>query len=140
MRPAIQPSASGVPRLTPVVLPENDRAAPWRALRVLNVAVQHPADGSSSWIIHGCVELGRLLPADVTVEATVEHDASVPAAHPRQPHRMWSEHPYGDGSFLFVTRVPGSVLQHARRVCMTVRPASTAAVHTEPAATACRDL
>ena len=94
--------------------PRPPAADAWAEVRLEAVSVEPPAAGAGTGAVLARVHLGRLLPADVEVHL-VRADA-VADDLPAQASlgRLWSRHPYGNGSYLFEARVPAALLDGQR--------------------------
>lgn len=92
-------------------------------VEVKHIHVRDPVDEPGTRVVCASVFLDNLRPADAAVELTIEDETGRPA-DARPKHRMWSEQPFGEGIFLFVTRLRASDLDGASRLNVRVRPAS----------------
>lgn len=95
-------------------------------VEVKHIHVRDSVDEPETRVVCASVFLDSLRPADAAVELTIEDGTGRPA-RAQAKRRMWSEQPYGEGTFLFVTRLPASDLDGARRLEVSVRAADSAA-------------
>lgn len=91
-------------------------------VEVKHIHVRDAVGEPETRVVCASVFLDSLRPADAAVELTIEDETGRPAPS-RPSRRMWSEQPYGEGTFLFVTRLPASDLDGASRLNVRVRPA-----------------
>ena len=94
-------------------------------VEVKHIHVRDAKDEPETRVVCASVFLDSLRPADAAVELTIERDTGRPP-RAQATRRMWSEQPFGEGTFLFVTRLPASDLDGAHRLNVSVRPADAA--------------
>ena len=97
----------------------------WPRVRIVSIDISEggaraPSDAR---IVHTCVHLGSLAPADVRVEMTsgdpaVANDPSAAAV------RLWSVQSYGNGSFVFEAELPRAALAGVSSFSIRVVPSS----------------
>ena len=120
-------------RTTPLRPPAFARE--WPHVHIERLELERATPPAALAAVRASVFLGGLLPVDVVVELTLEprsepnvEPRSEPSARVQAAERMWCEHGYDNGCFVFEAHVPDAVAAQAGRIVAQVHPASVAPV------------
>ena len=124
-------------RTTPLRPPAFARE--WPHVHIERLELERATPPAALAAVRASIFLGALLPVDVVVELTLEPSIdpnidpniaprSEPNARVQAAERMWCEHSYDNGCFMFEAHVPDAVAAQAGRIVAQVHPASVAPV------------